>query len=50
MKFNMAMNMLDMIGVVSTRLSDVVFPFTIMHDPKDGEICRDYVPHDSQGE
>ncbi|CAM9382724.1 unnamed protein product [Ascophyllum nodosum] len=35
MKFNMAMNMLDMIGVVSTRLSDVVFPFTIMHDPKD---------------
>lgn len=40
MKFYMALNMLDMIMVVSSRLSDVNFPFTILHDPEDGEIER----------
>lgn len=39
MKFYMALNMLDMIGVVSSRLSDVNFPFIILHDPEDGEIA-----------
>lgn len=37
MKFNMALNMMDMIGVVHHRLADVKFPFLVMHDPEDGE-------------
>ena len=37
MKFKMGMNMMDMIEVVYSRLSDVQFPFLVMHDPKDGE-------------
>lgn len=37
MKFNMGLNMMDMVGVVYSRLSDVKFPFLIMHDPGDGE-------------
>ncbi|CAM9266009.1 unnamed protein product [Ectocarpus sp. 4 AP-2014] len=35
MKFNMGLNMMDMVGVVYSRLSDVQFPFLIMHDPGD---------------
>lgn len=37
MKFRMGLNMMDMVGVVSKRLSDVKFPFLIMHDPQDGK-------------
>lgn len=37
MKFCMGLNMMDMVGVVCARLSDVKFPFLIMHDPEDGE-------------
>lgn len=37
MKFKMGMNMLDMVGVVHSRLADVKFPFLVMHDPGDGE-------------
>lgn len=37
MKFNMGLNMMDMVGVVHGRLSEVEFPFLIMHDPEDGE-------------
>lgn len=37
MKFNMGLNMMDMVAVVEKRLSDVKFPFIVMHDPEDGE-------------
>lgn len=37
MKFNMGLNMMDMVGVVRARLSDIKFPFIVLHDPKDGE-------------
>lgn len=37
MKFNMGLNMMDMVGVVYSRLSDVKFPFLVMHDPGDGK-------------
>lgn len=37
MKWNMALNMMDMIEVVYNRLGDVKFPFLVMHDPEDGE-------------
>ena len=40
MKFNMALNMMDMVGVVYSRLADVKFPFLVMHDPEDGEISE----------
>lgn len=39
MKFKMGLNMMDMVGKVYARLSDVQFPFLIMHDPGDGEHC-----------
>ncbi|CAM9783785.1 unnamed protein product [Pylaiella littoralis] len=42
MKFNMAMNMMDMIGVVHQRLSEVKFPFLVMHDP--GDAIVQYAP------
>eukprot|EP00904_Undaria_pinnatifida_P006106 jgi/Undpi1/2625/HiC_scaffold_13.g06004.m1 len=35
MKFNMGLNMMDMVGVVHARLSDIKFPFIVLHDPKD---------------
>ncbi|CAM9438775.1 unnamed protein product [Hapterophycus canaliculatus] len=35
MKFKMGLNMMDMVGVVYSRLSDVRFPFLVMHDPGD---------------
>ncbi|CAM9306043.1 unnamed protein product [Discosporangium mesarthrocarpum] len=35
MKFRMALNMLDMVEVINNRLSDVTFPFLVMHDPDD---------------
>ncbi|CAM9249183.1 unnamed protein product [Laminaria digitata] len=35
MKFNMGLNMMDMVGVVEKRLSDIKFPFIVMHDPED---------------
>lgn len=37
MKFNMGLNMMDMVGVVEKRLSDIKFPFIVMHDPEDGK-------------
>ena len=37
MKFNMGLNMMDMVAVVEKRLSDVKFPFIVMHDPEDGK-------------
>lgn len=40
MKFNMGLNMMDMVGVVHARLSDIKFPFIVLHDPKDGESSR----------
>eukprot|EP00752_Nemacystus_decipiens_P011419 g10140.t1 len=35
MKFNMGLNMMDMVGVIHSRLADVKFPFLVMHDPRD---------------
>lgn len=35
MKFNMGLNMMDMVAVVEKRLSDIKFPFIVMHDPQD---------------
>lgn len=40
MKFNMGLNMMDMVAVVEKRLSDIKFPFIVMHDPQDGESSR----------
>lgn len=37
MRFNMGLNMMDMVEVVYGRLADVKFPFLVMHDPEDGE-------------
>lgn len=45
MKFRMGLNMMDMVGVVYARLSDVQFPFLIMHDPGDGEHCSCYLTY-----
>eukprot|EP00903_Cladosiphon_okamuranus_P009021 g8628.t1 len=35
MKWNMGLNMMDMIDVVYNRLADVKFPFLVMQDPED---------------
>ena len=40
MKFNMGLNMMDMVAVVEKRLSDIKFPFIVIHDPEDGENSR----------
>lgn len=37
MKFRMGLQMMDMVAWVYARLSDVKFPFLIMHDPEDGK-------------